>query len=551
LGEVAHGAAVGVGGALDSLNQAFADIGNLAMATLIGILGVFGDLVDTMGQADFSGLAGVITTVAGAVSALAIGVGEFDWSGLSSAAVSVFAEILALINSVLTGGGALFSAFLDTVLDVYLTLGDAWIDTAIIFMDTIAQVLEIAGGLDFTPILTPAMMLFGIFSTLVTDFGVGFFTLMGDMFALFSTLMAYLAETGVLQALIDIIGNLGMAAMAIIGAVVYALDEMGINFGSIFGFMSAVISGFVMFLIDSGLLAFFVEVIEVVAHILVVVGFLVAGAIALIGKLLGYLTGPTWQILSGIVGVIVGLLTGAIALVLLPFRLFFKIVSGLVKIFVALLTGGPKAAFNELGDLLGDLGGIFTTTFKGIGRSLGTVWDGVIDVIMGGLELLFTPIQWLIDTVEWLIDGLSEIADDVLDAIPGGNAAKEGYNTAKDVGKKAWGAVFGASGGVFSGPSSGYRAVLHGSEAIVPLPDGRSIPVNLTGAVDSNGIIEALNALRKDLAGADTGGDVITVNIGIEGARGNPDDIASAVSREVQKVFRTRARSGGFGRGFF
>ena len=32
-----------------------------------------------------------------------------------------------------------------------------------------------------------------------------------------------------------------------------------------------------------------------------------------------------------------------------------------------------------------------------------------------------------------------------------------------------------------SGPSSGYGAVLHGKEAVVPLPNNRSIPVELSG----------------------------------------------------------------------
>lgn len=36
-----------------------------------------------------------------------------------------------------------------------------------------------------------------------------------------------------------------------------------------------------------------------------------------------------------------------------------------------------------------------------------------------------------------------------------------------------------ADGGVFSGPKEGYPAVLHGDEAVVPLPDGKSIPVDL------------------------------------------------------------------------
>lgn len=36
-----------------------------------------------------------------------------------------------------------------------------------------------------------------------------------------------------------------------------------------------------------------------------------------------------------------------------------------------------------------------------------------------------------------------------------------------------------ARGGIASGPESGYPATLHGDEAVVPLPDGRTIPVNL------------------------------------------------------------------------
>jgi hypothetical protein len=36
-------------------------------------------------------------------------------------------------------------------------------------------------------------------------------------------------------------------------------------------------------------------------------------------------------------------------------------------------------------------------------------------------------------------------------------------------------------GGTFSGPLSGYRAMLHGTEAVVPLPNGKSIPVEIPG----------------------------------------------------------------------
>ena len=43
------------------------------------------------------------------------------------------------------------------------------------------------------------------------------------------------------------------------------------------------------------------------------------------------------------------------------------------------------------------------------------------------------------------------------------------------------GALGFASGGVSRGPSTGYPAMLHGTEAVVPLPNGRSIPVEMSG----------------------------------------------------------------------
>lgn len=44
-----------------------------------------------------------------------------------------------------------------------------------------------------------------------------------------------------------------------------------------------------------------------------------------------------------------------------------------------------------------------------------------------------------------------------------------------------------AQGGTYSGPKSGYPAILHGAEAVVPLPDGRTIPVTMTAMTDKLG----------------------------------------------------------------
>jgi len=83
--------------------------------------------------------------------------------------------------------------------------------------------------------------------------------------------------------------------------------------------------------------------------------------------------------------------------------------------------------------------------------------------------------------------------------VPGGGEAGQSTNSAGDVsatgrlanelppgaGSGRYGGTFGnkgyASGGIADGPDSGYNVLMHGREAIVPLPDGDKIPVQLTG----------------------------------------------------------------------
>lgn len=52
-----------------------------------------------------------------------------------------------------------------------------------------------------------------------------------------------------------------------------------------------------------------------------------------------------------------------------------------------------------------------------------------------------------------------------------------------------------ATGGIARGPSSGHIEILHGTEAVVPLPNGRSIPVELK----NDALIEEIRGLRKDV----------------------------------------------------
>ena len=70
-----------------------------------------------------------------------------------------------------------------------------------------------------------------------------------------------------------------------------------------------------------------------------------------------------------------------------------------------------------------------------------------------------------------------------------------------------YGGVFSGSGksfkvgGVADGPESGYGAVLHGTEAVVPLGNDRTIPVKLSGAGGTNNVSVTVNV---DQSGTDT-----------------------------------------------
>jgi hypothetical protein len=52
-------------------------------------------------------------------------------------------------------------------------------------------------------------------------------------------------------------------------------------------------------------------------------------------------------------------------------------------------------------------------------------------------------------------------------------------------------------GGIASGPTSGYTATLHGTEAVVPLPNGKTIPVEMAGF--SNNLADQTNLMSQQL----------------------------------------------------
>ena len=87
-------------------------------------------------------------------------------------------------------------------------------------------------------------------------------------------------------------------------------------------------------------------------------------------------------------------------------------------------------------------------------------------------------------------------------------------------------------GGIASGPSSGYPVMLHGTEAVVPLPDGKSIPVQMSGGGGTNNVVVNVNM--------ETGETTTEENKGP-----NMAELGKTVAAAVQAELQHQKRPGG------
>ena len=202
------------------------------------------------------------------------------------------------------------------------------------------------------------------------------------------------------------------------------------------------------------------------------------------------------------VAVFYGVLAVVIASVIALFIKIWGIIGPPLVRFVA-------AFFSFLEPIIRIVTGIIGLVMKAIMGLIGWLAPYFEDA-MDGLMYILEPI---LDVITTIIDGASEalsIGGDLL----GGAADFLGFN----------------DGGIASGPKSGYPVTLHGTEAVVPLPDGRTIPVSIKGG----------------MGGGSSTNNNITINVS---GGGNAKEIAKAVSDEVSKIMRNRSRGGNFTRG--
>lgn len=172
-------------------------------------------------------------------------------------------------------------------------------------------------------------------------------------------------------------------------------------------------------------------------------------------------------------------------------------------------TGGLKDVFNPEvpGGFVKKLGELFVDVGFNLKDIFGGLFNGLKSLLMnGGGEGGF-------------LSSAMKIGSSFLGFKNGGMSPKMGY----------------ADGGIARGPKSGYSATLHGNEAIVPLPNSRSIPVEFTGGSKNN----TSNNISVHIS---TDGGVTTKQ-----QDGGPDlqNLGKAVAKAVQQELHNQRRSGG------
>ena len=92
-----------------------------------------------------------------------------------------------------------------------------------------------------------------------------------------------------------------------------------------------------------------------------------------------------------------------------------------------------------------------------------------------------------------------------------------------------------ATGGVAKGPSGGYPAMLHGTEAVVPLPNGKSIPVHMEGGANQQNNVTVNVSVDNDGQAQQDAPD----------AQGQGNALGRVIAQAVQKELQNQKRAGG------
>ena len=188
-----------------------------------------------------------------------------------------------------------------------------------------------------------------------------------------------------------------------------------------------------------------------------------------------------------------------------------------------------------------EMGQLGMAVGNSLADSMQRAFDGLIQGTMSAKEAFASMAQSMLQAIAKVISEL--LVAKILTAALGGSgfgdflgipapAAPGGrYGGVMSGGKKAPGY---AVGGVAKGPQSGYPAILHGTEAIVPLPNGKSIPVDIRGSGQQNNVVVNVSVDNQGNATQDTQAD-----------NNNSQKLGTMIAGAVQKELHNQKRAGG------
>jgi phage-related protein len=315
-----------------------------------------------------------------------------------------------------------------------------------------------------------------------------FFEVYNAIYDAIFILLEAIIEAGIIQAVIDgflaIWESFEMAYDLIMGA----FGDGGGTVGDIISFVMDLWNMLIDFLVTSGVFGFIGDLIRFVGELIGFIIVVVAAIIAIVIKFVGIV----WPFVKPYYAMLLNAIGFVVTYVMMVVRIFI----GIVRIVMALLTGNTDKA--------------------------GKIFSGLKDMIIGSFKAMWNYAKGFINSfinLVWPLFSLINKGIKLASKVPGLGWVKK-LTIKKPQFEK---------GGVASGPRSGYPVELHGTEAVVPLPDGRSIPVTMKG-----------------MGGG--GGDT-NITINVNGVSGDGRKLARQISDEVARAFRTKSRGSGLSRG--
>lgn len=184
-----------------------------------------------------------------------------------------------------------------------------------------------------------------------------------------------------------------------------------------------------------------------------------------------------------------------------------------------------RSLFSGEAPFLQSLGNIFSSGVEGFGGLFGDLF-GNLGSLFGSLGSLFGgggAGGGLLSGLASMIPGIGPVL--------GGAMSLFGFKNGGIMNNGSKVAGY-ATGGIADGPSKGHLAMLHGREAVVPLPNGNSIPVQMNG----NGGMQNNNVTVN----VSTDGQVQSSSNGAMG-----ENLGQVIAAAVQKELHNQKRAGG------